>query len=382
MKKWVIYGFLLVCWGFLWAQQTNLVVQQVGVVSLGKGDFEPIGKFLAEEIIGYSERTNTRIVSARQDDLELLKVKNLSGIVLVDFHQTNETGVIDLRFAESKKTNEIKSFATFALKNWMVEIPKIAKLVASEIQRRYPPRPKAEIQTIEVVKTYSPYEVRGHELALGFASGYWGNKLKTRGWYLSAGNNTNVSLTGFSGTLYLLWRTGLWYVEGQIQGAFGEDNIYIAESQAGYGLLGGIVSPLVGGFFAYQEHFWEMAGVEGVSTNLEFMTLVTGPIVGIRISFQPTFWVTFSGGGLPGVALPVLMAEGMPESFEGNFSTSFFKIQASFKYQKNWIFFFSWRMWMSRLEWKEEGYELDSIWRIQEASDELGAVMIGGAYVF
>ncbi len=381
MKKWLVCSFLLIVWVFLWGQQTNLVVQQVGVLLLVEGDLEPIGRFLVEEIIGYSERTKTRILSANQEDLELLKVRNLSAVILLEFRKTNDTVTLDFHYAESKKTNTQKGVATFALKDWMQEVPRVANLVATEIQRRYPPRPRAEIQTIEVVKSYSPYEVRGYELALGVAGGYWGNSLSTRSVYNGVKKSTNVSLMGFSGALYLLWRSGRWYFEGQIQGMFGEDNIYIAESQAGYGLVGGIVSPLLGGFFAYQEHFWEMQS-DVSSTNLEFTTLVTGPILGIRVAFQPAFWVTFSGGGLPGWALPVLIAEGMPQSFEGYFSTTFLKIQASLRYEKNWLFFLGWRMWKSSIEWRDGGYEVYSAWRLEEAHDTIGAVMIGGAYVF
>jgi hypothetical protein len=380
MKKSIM--FILVGMGtLLYAAQTNVAIQQVGVMVSAPLELETIGAFLVQNLIGYSDREKLRLVSAEEENLHLLKVNRLSAVVTCFLRKTNNHIIVDMRLVDSEGTNEIEGFAFFVATNWMKEISGVSKAMYEELRRRYPPKPVSEVRTVEVRKTYSPYEVRRHELSFGGAFGYCGRLVEGHSRWNNTGRSTKDVVVVGALDLFFLWRKGFWYVENQFHGLFPEDMSLILESQVGYGLFGGVVVPLGGVLLAYDEHYWLITNGGGGSKVFEFSTVRILPLFGLRVAFQPSFWFTISGGMLPREVPHVLFSEGMPESFV--FESGFLRIQMYLRQGERGLFFLSWRMWNGGLPWREEGYSFgDPSWVVSSFRETLGSVTIGGAYVF
>ncbi|MCX7881617.1 MAG: hypothetical protein N2314_00120 [Brevinematales bacterium] len=384
MKKSVFFVLVGIT-SCLYAVTTNLVVQQVGIEVMTSPGLESLGLFLGEDIIGKSDRQRLRLVSAKEDDLSLLKVNRLSAVVKLVLFQTNQRIGMDVIFMDSTGTNLLSLWGDFSLTNWMKEIGVVSAKLHSELVRRYPPKLVSEIRTVEVRKTYSPYEVRGHEVTLGGAIGYCGRRVHGHGFWISAGNtngqDTRDVISGGALEVVGLWRYGLWYTEMQVHGFFADDVNLVFETQGGYGFFGGVVSLLGGVLLSYNEHYWLITNTGGGNKVFEFSTVRVLPLLGVRVAFQPSFWFTVVGGGLPSSVPHTLWAEGKPESFV--LDSMFIRVQTYVRYGRNWLVFLSWKMWNSVLPWREEGYfSGDPNWWVRSFEEVLGSVTIGGAYVF
>jgi len=376
---WVVVGMSL-------AAPAALVVQQVGVLDESPSELQSMGNFLAQAVLGYSDRKQLRLVSAREEDLRLLRVDRLSSVVTLSLRREGgERILVDLRFVDSEGTNVVTSFTQFSASSWMKELPEVAVRVYREISRRYPPRPLTEVKTVTVVKKYSPYEVVGHEVSLGMSVGYVG---VTRHGEIKVTNAPSERLrgseVGVAGDLLVLWRHGPWYGEGQIHGFLVDEPVVAADGLLGYGLFGGVISLQLGGVFVYEKHDWyfqtDPSEQQQSSTHLSFSLVRGFPLMGIRIAFQPFFWVNMvAGGPLPGVP-HVIWEEGLSASLP--WSAGFVRVQAYLRYGAHGLFFLSWRTMSIGAGWDTDGVRLSDTKILKGADETWGSVSLGGAYVF
>ncbi|MCX7881619.1 MAG: hypothetical protein N2314_00130 [Brevinematales bacterium] len=384
MKKSVFFLLVGVV-SSVYALQTNLVVQQVGVMVRTSPGLESVGLFLGEEIIGKSERQRLRLVSARQDDLSLLKIDRLSAVVILSLFQTNQRIVVDVGYVDSGGTNEFPMFATFSATNWMRELPEVSVRIHAELLRRYPPKQVSEIRTVEVRRDYASFANRENEGVLVGAIGYSGRRVKGYSKWYNAGTtsfrDTLKVISGGAFDVFGFLRYGMWRTEIHFHGFFAHGNTLLLEPQVGYDFFGGMVSPLGGVLLSYDEHFWSITNTGGENKVFEFSTVRVLPLLGVRVAFQPSFWFTVVGGGLPSSVSHTLWAERKPETFV--LDSMFIRVQTYVRYGRNWLVFLSWKMWNSVLPWREEGYfSGDPNWWVQSFEEILGSVTIGGAYVF
>jgi len=298
--KWHTYlgMFLLGISSAFAATPTNLVIQRVGINVTAPDQLKEIGLFLQQGVIGAVDRTTTHIIDASPEAINTLQIKKLSAITSLVLSQNQDTVVISLVFIDSQGTNDLPRFASFPLSNWMNSLSPAIANISREIASRYPPRPVSMLSTIDVVKTYSPYEVLSNEITIVAGIGYAGTSYK----YTGTMNNDHFDVpamstsTGPAVDLLLRWRYRKWYNEGWIQSMFSQSPTVLASFSMGYGLLGGVITPLIGGLFSYQEVSFVIK-ISNITTNLEKKIYFTRgeimPLFGIRVAFQPTFWVTF-----------------------------------------------------------------------------------------
>ncbi|MFN4216880.1 MAG: hypothetical protein ACK4HQ_05725 [Brevinematales bacterium] len=376
-----LMGVFWLCIMFAYAETEKLVIQQVGIEVRSVSGGEEIAYFIEKALLGYSDRQKLRIVKAQAEDLSLLKVSRLSGVVSVFLRYTNGIIYGDVSFFDSRQTNVLQALVSFAVSNWMDEIDKKVAIIASEMYRHYPPKPVKEHETIDVSQTFSPYEVRGHEFSTGLTIGFGGRAINFRYAFGTDGFSSDDVVKNLAFDVLLLWRYRLWYVEGGIHVFPFDELSVLTETEVGYGFFGGVIAPLGGLCLGYDEHYVEVTNTVGSKITSEFATVHVFPLLGVRVSFQPNFWVNMVIGGFPSeVPHRLWSSEGILEG--AVFDSMFARIQLYFRYGQRWMFLLSWKTWSTGY-WSQTGYQMypENI-SFKDYRLSGGSLSIGGAYVF